>query len=382
MKKETYLKNALRHKRSSLLAFFMLCITIFSLLIFYACKKEKPAPDLPSTTNQVHNGSLKTSPLSNLSVSNGTMYISDFFTLDSVLKILSEMSEEDHKIFEDTLSFMSLYSLYDSIYEKMDLLSSVAQEQSFVANNSKYLAVNSDGIINTFPYDYYFLISNRDGIFVVDQTVCRITKYGIIALEGTTVAYMKQLIVDGTFNINSISGMYFFVEPYSSPTGCGSYKYASVANGNRKVEIWIRVNIIKTPFGFCSPSNSPIIHQKYRTTVEVRGKRWLLWDWRAYKTFLEFKDVYLELDVPEQTSYNNTTCTSTWQFIDGYLNNESEQLSNDWYHLTVNFEGSEDQMGGDIANVTLPNPYFLKVKGKASSRGVTSSYWAIISCGY
>jgi hypothetical protein len=311
------------------------------------------------------------------------MYIDDIYSLEKLLVELNTMTIEDRETFENSLSFKSLATVYDSLYTNLDNLTTATQEQNFVTNNPKYLISTTDEINSTLNYDYYHMVANRNGIFVIDQTVCRITKNGIIAVDGASISQMSQLTINENFNISSVSGMYYFYEPNNVLTGCGNSKEAYFINGERKVIIDIWTYKISTFYGNCpSQGNSQIRREHFETMVEVRGLKWRFGKWRRYKTFLEFKEVYFELDVPEQTSYNNQTCSSVWHFINGYQTNQSAHTNSDWYNLPVKWSGIPLHMGGEMANIILPNPYFNKVKGKASSRGITNNCWASISCGY
>jgi len=112
---------------------------------------------------------------------------------------------------------------------------------------------------------------------------------------------MKQLIIKETFSINSISGMYFYIEPLNATSGCGHDNYSYFINGERKVEIWLLTHKKRfTNYWHCQSNNSIIWHERYETSIEVRGKKWNGRKWKKYKTSLEYKEVTLEINVPEQ----------------------------------------------------------------------------------
>jgi len=78
------------------------------------------------------------------------------------------MTFENRKTFDDNLSFTSLSTVYDSVLTCLESMTSAIEDQDFVSNNAKYLALTSDEIITILPYEYYHTVANRDGIFVVD----------------------------------------------------------------------------------------------------------------------------------------------------------------------------------------------------------------------
>ncbi|MFZ4414860.1 MAG: hypothetical protein ACOYOV_17370 [Bacteroidales bacterium] len=389
MKNEIHLKNALRHKRSSMLAFFMLGITIFSFLIFYACKKEKPVPDLPSTTNQGHNGSLKTSPLSAISVVNGVMHISDFYALNDVLEYLDSISDSERYTFENSISFTSLTTVYDSLYLIVENDSTLSQMQSFTTGYPEYFTLTSNELLMNFPYDYYHTIANYHGIFVVGTTSCRITQFGIIAWDGGSISQISQLAINSSFNINNYQYLYFLVSPNYSPLGCSNWKEITTYNNDNDRLVIFSIHTNKSiPNNYGNCQGSPKSFEHYELHVNVYGKKKVKpWGgWRRYYTVLEIKEVYCELDVPHENYFDLTQCKSNWNWQKGGVSNKSKYLGYETRDLSMHWIGGRlddiPYIGNELCNISnLPLPYFLKVKGKATSRGMQSK-WAEINCGY
>jgi hypothetical protein len=234
-----------------------------------------------------------------------------------------------------------------------------------------------------FPYDYYHTIANNNGIFVIDQTVCRITQKGIIAWEGGSISQISQLVIDDSFNINLHQYLYFIATMVQSRSGCNSNQEVTCTNDDNNRRITFSIYTFKpggNAWGSCQ--GNPKIYYHYNLTIDVIGEIKRIWGWNRYETELEYKEVYCEINVPLQYHFDPNLCISLWDFTTGGVTNESKNVEG--RILTKSWIGGIDNqvMGNELCNITnLQAPYFNKVKGKATSRGLAGK-WAIIDCGY
>lgn len=198
---------------------------------------------------------------------------------------------------------------------------------------------------------------------------------------------MKNLTLNEDFDEDPSDGKYFYLQELTiDPTenSCGNYhkieKYTS--SGWYRMIFELKVFLRRTGgIILCSGNNVVIQYSDYVFEVRVRGQVKRFWMWHAYNSLLEFKDVYCQLMVPRQGGYNYENCSYVPYFESGGVFNKQATLKgkelNKWY------SGSSDGMGDMTHNYpNLPDPIFLKVKGKGKSAAFGANDWAEINCGY
>jgi len=103
--------------------------------------------------------------------------------------------------------------------------------------------------------------------------------------------------------------------------------------------------------------------------------------WHAYNSLLEFKEVSCQLVVPKQGNYYYESCSFVPYYELSGVSNEQAILNGreleKWYYSNSNGMGD---MTHNYPN--LPNPVFIKVKGKDKSAAFDANEWAEINCGY
>ncbi len=316
------------------------------------------------------------------------MYVSDFDALDDVLTYLDTISNNDRIAIENNLNFMSLRSVYDSLYLLVENDSTLSQMQSFTASQGDFFTLNTSELTENFPYSNYHSIADPHGVFVIDSTSYRISQQGIIAWQGGTASQISQLTINSNFNISSYPYLYYYIEPITNTvTGCGNLIENTFTNNSNDRRIRFSISTFKeqrTEPGYCN--GQYVTYQHYVTDVVVSAfkKVWPWGGWRSYKTHIEFKEVFCEMYKPVQQSWNPTLCKSNMYYgLGGLFNQAASTEKKDRKQLLKKWIGSVDinEMGNDIGNIELNPPYFLKVKGKATSRGMEGE-WGSLNCGY
>lgn len=360
-------------------------LMVLILILLSACKKESITHERFNTElTSSNNLNLKSLDSISVRVIDNVMHFADAHAADAALDYLNNLSDDDRRSVEKTYNFISMRTVYDSLFMILDTIAEETRFNDFLLANQHWLGLSADEVTVDYSYESHHSIASGQGVFVIGQTICRITPLGILAWHGGTIDQMLHLVVCNNFVPDTSAGMYYYLQLlYDNSSGCGASLNGSFTNSenNRRVTIKISTKIGSNPPTYCEPLNNMRIHRHYRVDILVKGfKKNIFGKWINYKNPLEFKDVSFELYVPYQYDYNHNQCRSIWHFITGGQNNQSKK--GDVRELIDHWIGGEDPgMGSDLSNILPPHPYFLKVKGKAKSRGVGDN-WAVINCGY
>jgi len=364
----------------SFLPSFLLLIT--ATLLLFGCKKEQEATSNPKQETPVL---LKDSE-DLVQVTDGVLCFLDMPTFDYYLNSLLAMPDSLRKLQEDQWGFTSYASIADSLSEIIIDASTENEMLQLISSFNDFVKVEDSTLTTQLPFMGHQCVANAGGIFKVDSTYFRIFPEGIVGWFGATLTQIESLTLNEDFDDDLSDGKFFYIrnvelDPLES--NCGNVKTVVKYNAsqNRRVNFSISVSIAQDPTTTRCPSTNQIMnYRKYCSIVNLYGEKKTLGIWFKYKTYLEFKEVYCELDVPRQNGYNYQTCTTVVGYESRGLINKSDNVSNSKLMTRVYF-GMTHNMGDIIHNYQITNPVFTKVKGKATSTGL-GGLWGEISCGY
>ena len=162
---------------------------IMTLLIAcacFACEKSEVMPAGESLAGSVASRSAS----SEVYVEDGYLVLKDFQALDSIERLVSEMSDAEQLAWEKQLGFESAYTHFMPYFDEFDALEDEADMVAFQQQHKDVLRViNEDGMCDV---DYPFDAKGRAAILSVD---------GKIKINGTLWIYKadrKVTILDGT----------------------------------------------------------------------------------------------------------------------------------------------------------------------------------------
>ena len=371
-----------QHRLRAFLPSFLPSFLIFAFsALLLSCKK-----DIPNKHPEVQIPiPLKTSE-DLVKVVDGVLSFIDAQTMDQYLKQLMEMPDSLRKIQETAWGFTSYASIFDSINDYIASASTENEMLQRINANSAFVCIKDSTLVSQLPSLGHHYIANADGIFKADSTYYRIFEQGIAAWRGATLNQMLNLTLNEAFDEDPSDGKYFYLKEVTiQPTesGCGNYhrieKYTS--SGLYRVIFELKVFLRTLYPSVCSANQTHIQHKDYVFQVRVRGQVQRFWMWHAYKSLLEFKEVSCQLLVPRQGNYNFENCSYVPYYETGGVANKQAMLNahelDKWYYGNLNGMGD---MTHNYPN--LPNPVFIKVKGKGKSAAFGANDWAEINCGY
>jgi hypothetical protein len=122
-------------------------------------------------------------------------------------------------------------------------------------------------------------------------------------------------------------------------------------------------------------------YRQVKVEGKVRGAKKTLFGWDYnYNTVYDWKNVEFEMTAPKGIpGYGDNV--SYWQFnyasyTRSILSGSTGGEKKGWYTFAT------WNVGDQIKNSPIADPYFNKVKGQGKSRGTGSDGWAEICCGY
>lgn len=372
-------------KASRLPSFLPSFLIITATLLLFGCKKEPEATSNPKQETPVL---LKDSE-DLVQVTDGVLCFLDMPTFDYYLNSLLAMPDSLRKLQEVQWGFTSYASIADSLSDIIVDASTENEMLQLISSYNDFVKIEDSTLTTQLPFMGHQCVANADGIFKVDSTYFRIFPEGIVGWFGATLTQIESLTLNEDFDDDISDGKFFYIrnvelDPLES--NCGNYKRAEKYTNGRTYRVIFDIIVEKrnAPSTICPSTGQPILYIKYVTKVRIVGQRKRLGIWNSYITNLEYKDIYCELEVQRQDSYNNQICKTIPRTELGGLFNKNgyKGSSKGW---TIEFEGAAIGMGDVMHNIPyndVPNPMFIKIKGKAKSDALGINNWAEILCGY
>jgi len=350
-------------------------------LLLLGCKKEQESQQSKSETQALLKDSEEI-----IQVTDGVLCFLDMPSFEYYLNSLLAMPDSLRKLQEVQWGFTSYASITDSLSDIVFNASTKNEMLQLINSHNDFVKVEDSTLTTQLPFYGHQCVANIHGIFKVGNTFFRIFPEGIVGWTGATLTQIKSLTLNEDFDDDLSDGKFFYIknvelDPIES--NCGNQKSAVKYNAsqNRRINFCISVSIVQDPTSTRCPSTNQLMnYRKYCSLINLYGEKKTLGIWFKYKTNLEFKEVYCELDVPRQNGYNNQTCTTVVGYEKRGLINKSDNVSNSKLMTRV-YYGMTHNMGDVIHNYQITNPVFYKVKGKATSTGL-GGLWNEINCGY
>jgi len=284
-----------------------------------------------------------------------SFYSSNYSNLDSI---------------EKASNFYSLKSLTAELVENLNEIKNQEQLDNFFGEYSHIFSYE-DSVIDQKSRNLFLnSISNSEGYFCVNNQLFRI-------YDGYKVVYKKASSLDEALNSSEILEKEALNKDVlkSVQLACGSYKSAfcggdyNTTNGPDRADrrVFLRCYAEAVCPNNCSTQTC------YQLRVVVFGQTHNWFGWQPYKTYLSWKDIRCKMYAPDVTDVVNNVSTYEMVLIDQTMDDFSTTTE------MLDIERSI-QFGETVQNTTLPEPNFMLIKAKASSRGV-GDYCAEIDCG-
>jgi hypothetical protein len=305
----------------------------------------------------------------------------DFF---ATVKAVSERSPAARDAWEKRIGFRSLRRTFDEFGAQLER-ARTEEEQSRLLQEYGDIAENvGDEIRPRIRAEAYAAIANRQGLYYVGGRLHQVTEEAVYSSEDNRVKTIENARLTG--NVAEIDGrlsgaakgvraMRYLSrqDPAGAngltaavTTGCGDFRSTTYTISDRRLVFDMSTYLVVTYNGY-------YYYQVY-AQWRMRGyKKNFFGSWVSYNTTYEYRNIDFQIDAPRFISYNGYQTTFdyvTYTVRVSYGASGGEYA--DWTVYT--------SIGDIIVNVTPNAPYFRKVHGEASSRGI-GAVWAVIDCG-
>lgn len=296
---------------------------------------------------------------------------------DSLLK----MSPDLRKKWENSIGFVSMYSVIDNAYNELGRCSSIEEYNNILYSYSDVLKVEGEDINQIIPLDFYTSIINREGIYYIGQAVVKITpKSKIIVwsgdksklnLNGSNLKF-GQAKTEGLNIVSDDVVVIDYVGTKTLATEVGHELYADREHERRKIKFWI------TAFRDDWGNHNCDWYWQWKVEIKIENWKKDLW-WHTYATTCYWEGVDIEMRMPVEERYLIKPCGGGTVFFDPYrfgiftltgyaVSSGSSEVKSLSRSLTV---------GHVIQNNPLPLPNFIWARGKATNRGLGGRFAGI-----
>lgn len=350
------------------LKFIFSTLLIISVL-FFSCQKEDSLTEITNETPETFEQKSLELNYNNLTIADvpkietfdKMLHFKDNNQYEKLTSILANSNETELDNWEKQIGFVSLRSIQNHIYDKLENVKSEIEIRNFLAkyDNVFELYLNEDNEQEIRPIvDGLVLpiLINENGFFRVGNTVSKVTSDYIISTDITNYEMLKNITNKdaATIEDNEI----FSVKKHTvrSYRGCGHGSNASVTSGKRRVKIW-----------FIVENNGSGNIYRYDSGIKVRGYKKVLGIWYWYKTNLTL--YASEYTVTYPSSFSNGWIYKEKDISVAHQSRETTVIRATKLLSSFYYNGS-----------SYPSYYFNSYDGSASSRGVGSNI-VRLTCG-
>ena len=325
---------------------FIACIGVF----FTSCKKNElkdgSAQIVANAANQ-----------SDINVTDGYLYLKNWEVADSLVKLVSGMSDTEVKAWEQRIGFESAKSLSNKLFAEYEKIETIDEMQNFKSKYSSVLKFSDEENDNGFEL--------KVGSTMYDQITSSTGKLrvGNVLYSKTEKGLKMSLVQDGVikdmpFSIVSASNLKSLTITDPMNTITLLFESGWYNDGNRRMKVRVEIYpIVKEIFG---DPNLPVYDVFFSYSLRMSGSKKTLFGWNDYKANMLLI---------------NPTC-----YLGGQSNNlryEGRQASNDQNNVYVRFASAYGgrYVGGLYSrqlSVVAPSCSFKA--DKIASSGVAESY--------
>ena len=276
--------------------FIVIIILGVALTIFNGCQKEELTFNVPDEELQEI-----ISP--EVFVENDYLAFKNMEAVDSVVSLLSLMSENEKEVWETQMGvksarakFQELYGLYDKLSSEQELLSfkkEYEKDLKFEGNNPFEWSVD-------YPYatKYFLPVLNKDGIYKVGNSIIKYTTDDqIIILDGDIeklnnldkfIDNENVVYLSSKLKSNGDTRLYLddFEDDNLDPNRYDMWSYS--ASGTRR----LRNQLIWDTYYYNEGVN---IYSGWKLLFHQKGEKKVLGIWKQYKTVYGTQDIYVQV---------------------------------------------------------------------------------------
>lgn len=302
--------------------------------------------------------------LNDVTVKDNVLYFSEGEIGVYQIYYLLQMENDEYYEFISKLSFTSLTSIYDALYDELLSIESKEDEESFLTANYRYFKLVGDRILPTKEISSYLRFINEDGIYMVGNRLHKIINESVVIAKNQS--FNEELL--SIINPNKIDESKFVSKVVMNRQevidmrSCSNFSVYKEYDGNRRVYLTAVINnIVSGDF------------TRKRILVEVWGEKKNIWgNWINYTTTLERRDSYFSLYNAQGSlvSYSINDHNSGPGALKISYNSDNDQF-NVQQKIPCDYSSSSN------CDWTL---HFEGITSRAKSTG-TNNNWARICCG-
>ncbi len=348
---------------------FILSTLLIISAMFFGCQKDDSLTEITNEASEPFEQKSQQLNYNNLTIADvpiietfdKMLYFKDNKQYEKITTILANSNETELDNWEKQMDFVSLRSIQNQIYDKLENVKSEDEIRSFLAKYDKvfelYLNEENEQEIRPIIDGLVLpILINENGFFRVGNTVSKVTSDYLISADISNYEMLKNITNKEAATIENNEIFSVKKHTVKSYRSCGYGSNASVTSGKRRVKIW-----------FIVENNGSGNIYRYDSGIKVRGYKKVLGIWYWYKTNLTL--YASEYTVTYPSSYSN-----------GWIYNEKDisvaHQSRETTVIRVTKLLSSFYYNGS----STPSYYFNSYDGRASSRGVGNNI-VRLTCG-
>ncbi|MCD4833737.1 MAG: hypothetical protein K8R31_08065 [Bacteroidales bacterium] len=320
-----------------------------SFVILFSCESELDSIDQLEESNMADSYGL-----SPKFVENGVLHFDTVEELQSTLDVLTALSPEERRNWEEKYNFTSYLSEVENANEALANVKTEQELQSVLNKYKNVIELKDSIVTEIIPSFIYHFICNAEGYYSTGDYINKV--------DNEKNSFYKLEDFKNSKNLKSLESV--FDKSFYDLNKAGAFPTELEERktyGKRRL-------VLKASSKFIIYYNNG--QEKYvnRVTITALGYKKTWFGWYRYKTQLEMRDIYYTVN-----SYNpetNAPATFTINRPDKSTSNDSKYLSD-----------SKD-VGQGIQSSSSPlenvSPGFFSLHVKASSRGIGNN-WVVIS---
>jgi hypothetical protein len=336
--------------------------------------------EVPEVRQEEH-GAESAAPVIERVDENGVLH---FGTSDDFFKsvdVVAAMSPRERDAWEERIGFLSQRRLFDQLARQLEAATTEAEYEALLSAHADIAQVDGEELQPRIPAQGYAAIVNRDGLFYAGGILHKVTSELVISSEDGKVSTIDAVLAslkpgseDSASLPKGVRVARYTEEAGSAnassvPYGCTDSRTAYHTGSDRKLDFTMR-----TFRYYCAGCCGQYYYQVRAEWQMVGYKKNLLGKWVSYNTTYDYRNVAFEISVPRVTGYDGVK--SIFDYAPTYLEFAPGSSGGEYSSWTV-----YTWLGDQVQNTTINEPYFVSVKGQATSRGIGDN-WAGICCGF
>lgn len=345
----------------------LFCVLLSFTLLLTACNNDV---ENPAEAN-IH----LSSPIT---IENGVLHFSSIASFSEACDNISDMSEDEFRQWENSLSFKSLRSEINFALDQLEECNDSLLFQNLLTINGDLLEVKDSTIVPIVESESYASITNREGLFYIGETLHKVKRGQLIVSLSGNIENVNEALSESSLKSGRVDGNNdLIIIDYGQPIDQTVLKSGTESVGKEKQitidKRRVRLNLTATNvIGFYIVRNMVTmmvdrvdVYEKSEFTAKVSNFKKSWGKYRSYKTTCQVKDV--EFVVGDYSGGMSGPVT-------GEVNTYT--LRTILHYRSRSYTYAEFLGFGGTAKPFKPE--MTKAVGKASNRGVGYSNWVVI----